>query len=207
MSPSNLDPAISEMDRQTASQQAGMDTFGFDLGELALRELDGLVLMRAQRHDRFTATSFSKDLPAATGDVRGVEPAVLCLAPGEWLGIASADSAEALRQLLEAGIEGYGTLRDVSDGHAILRLSGAAAPWLLAKLSGLDYLGGTRMGNHCARTRMIDIAALVFFHASADEGDVFDLIIDRSYLAYLWAQLQTAAPHAIELSTTLGNPA
>ena len=106
---------------------------------------------------------------------------------------------------MTAGMAGAGLVRDISDGSLLLRLSGPAAPWLLAKLGSLDFLHGARQGAHCARTRLVDLAAIVYFHPAGDASDVFDLIVDRSYAACLWALLQAAAPHAIELTTSPGN--
>ena len=70
-----------------------------------------------------------------------------------------------------------GTGVGLSDGLAVFRLSGGGAPWLLGKLSGLDYQAGIKTGRHCARTRMGHISVLVHYRQVDDGTFGFDLVL------------------------------
>ena len=78
-------------------------------------------------------------------------------------------------------------------------LTGAASPWLLVKLCGLDALAGVSTGQHGARTRMGDVAIVLHFCPEPDGAPRFDLVYDRSIAKYLWDLLNDAAPHAEDL--------
>ena len=88
---------------------------------------------------------------------------------------------------------------DLSDGLGVFRLCGAASPWLLGKLCGLDTLAGVSTGQHGARTRVGDVAVVLHYCPAADGSPNFDLVFDRSVAKYLWNLLADAAPHAGEL--------
>jgi sarcosine oxidase gamma subunit len=118
---------------------------------------------------------------------------------------------ESLLDRLRPAIDPAQTsLLNNSDGLATFRLSGQGAPWLLSKLSGLDYLAGSSGDaaerQHCARIRMAHAAVVVHYH-QPDGGDspfVFDLLFDRSLAKYLWDLLSASAAHADDLVTTFG---
>jgi heterotetrameric sarcosine oxidase gamma subunit len=93
---------------------------------------------------------------------------------------------------------------DQSDALAGIRVSGPAAPWLLGKLSCLDFARGASAGPHCARTRMGEAAVVVHYHAGSGDGWVFDLYVDRSVAHCLWDLLCACAPHAAELHMEFG---
>jgi len=145
-------------------------------------------------------------LPARANGASGHDPAWLCLRPGEWLALSdSASSAGTLTPWAEfAESTGAATL-DHTDGHALFRLSGPAAPWLLSKVSSLDFLGHAAMGPHCAQTRLGLIRVIVYARPTEPSGTPeFDLLVDRSLAAYAWGLLADAAPHAAELYRSFG---
>ncbi|MDX1380826.1 MAG: sarcosine oxidase subunit gamma family protein [Xanthomonadales bacterium] len=141
------------------------------------------------------------DWPGRTGRCRDGDPAVLQLGPREWLLLAEDRAADAALEALGAVVDRSSTaVHDVSDGLAVFRLQGAAAPWLLAKVCSLDVhaeLGGS---SWCARTRVGQIAVVVHYRGSASGG--FDAVVDRSLARYLWELLIDSAPHAAELAGT-----
>jgi sarcosine oxidase gamma subunit len=92
----------------------------------------------------------------------------------------------------------------MSDGFAVFRLQGNGSPWLLCKLSGLDFLAGRAAGQHCARTKLGQVAVVIHYHQAENKAFVFDLLVDRSYARYLWELLAASAPHADELALTFG---
>ena len=95
-------------------------------------------------------------------------------------------------------------LHDLSDGLGAFRLAGPASPWLLGKLSGLDFLAGISSGQHGARTRIGEVAVVLHFRPEPDGTPRFDLVFDRSVARYLWDLLNDAAPHAGELYAAHG---
>jgi heterotetrameric sarcosine oxidase gamma subunit len=195
--------------RPTALQQAGIDERDLHLGEVRLREMPVTALARL----RFFAAPSAADCPLAhlplqVGQCGGADPVFLCLGPSEWLAISQHGTPETLMEALRPATDGGQAVAcDLSDGLSLFRLSGSAAPWLLAKLSCLDFVHGRHGGEHCARTRMIDIAVTVHYYHAVDDGWGFDLIADRSIASYLWGLLRASASHANQLEEAYGAPA
>ena len=190
--------------KETASalQQAEVESTTFKCRTLALEEVTGMSIARLRSLD------IPAQLPQYTGQCAGDDPAVLCLRPGEWLSVSDSLSPGELiaRMTAEAGDQ-CTTIHDCSHGLAVFRLTGTGAPWLLGKLSGLDYLAGIKTGTHCARTRMGHISVLVHFH-QLDKGTFgFDLVLDRSYARYYWELLTQSAGHADDLALVYGDAA
>ncbi len=186
----------------SALQQAGVETTAFECQTLALEEVTGISITRLRSH------GMPPQLPAETGHCAGDEPIVLCLRPGEWLTLSESLPPGDLvaRMTTEAGDE-CTTIHDCSHGLAVFRLRGKGSPWLLGKLSGLDYLAGIKTGTHCARTRMGHISVLVHYR-EFDEGTFgFDLVLDRSYARYFWELLTESAAHADDLAIAYGDAA
>ena len=190
----------------SALQQAGVEQRYLAIGNVRLREVTDLALTRLRTGGALpTDSSASAQMPARTGQCRGSDPVFLCLGPGEWLVISSTAAPPELPRTLQSSVgDGFAAAYDLTSGLVVLRLSGDAAPWLLSKLSSLDFVGGTAAGQHCARTRMADAAVTIHHHQPANGEWVFDLIADRSLAGYLWELLRDCAPHANELSKTFG---
>lgn len=172
---------------------------------LYLAERPGAALLRVHSlHDVPGAATEFAGWPQRTGECLQGDPAVLCLRPREWLLLGEAPDADTLFERIAGAAEAATTaVYDQSDGLAVLRLGGPAAPWLLAKLGSLDFVGGAAGPAHCARTRMGHIAVVVYFRGRAD-GE-FDLVVDRSLARYLWELLTDSAPHAGELARNGGD--
>jgi len=201
MNPSPITP-----DRPSPLQQAGVEPRDLLVGAVRLREVTNLALARLRvRPPARDAGALPGDLPDRTGQCSGNDPTFLCLGPGEWLAIsASSGPAQLIDALQSVPGKGLAAAYDLTPGVVVLRLTGAAAPWLLAKLSCLDFIAGTAAGQHCARTRMGDAAVTVHYHQLADDEWAFDVLADRSIAGYLWALLRACAPHANELTQTFG---
>lgn len=197
------------MDHPTPLQQAGIEIRDKRVGNVRLRELEGLALARLRLHLASPADGMPvADLPKHVGHCAGTDPVYLCLAPREWLVISRTLSPSDMRLALQkAADKSAGAAFDLSDAKAVFRLSGAAAPWLLSKLSSLDFLVGSRKGRHCANSRMVDAAVTFYYHRDENGDWVFDLIGDRSIAAYLWGLLEASAPHANDLFRQAGGTA
>jgi heterotetrameric sarcosine oxidase gamma subunit len=177
---------------------------------LDLREIENPALVRLRSlEDPEVAPLAALGLPRLTGRCSGDDPAALCLAPGEWLlvGAQTESAPETLADRLQRQLaSGLTAVYDQADGLAGIRVSGAAAPCLLAKLSGLDFAAAG--AEWCARTRMGDAAVTI--HCRPGGGSPrqfeprFDLYFDRSIAHALWALLEASAPHATELNKEFG---
>lgn len=183
-----------------------MDGRELVIGSVRLREMRGLSLLRLRVGDETLAAGPPMpELPGRTGQCSGKDPVYLCLGPREWLAISASSTPRQLVHDLQSAIDKvFAAAYDLTPGLVVLRLSGYGAPWLLSKLSCLDFIGGTAAGEHCARTRMVDAAVTVHYHQPADGEWCFDVIADRSLASYLWGLLRSCAPHANELTNTFG---
>lgn len=193
----------------SALRQSGIKTTEFAGDSLRLSELTGLAMARLHGQPKLAGKlPYRFDLPEKTGQARGTDPSILCLRPGEWLFINDTVEAGNLVQDIadEFGDEGA-AVYDNSEGLAVIRLSGAGGPWLLSKLSGLDFLAGRSAGQHCARTKLGHMAVVIHYHCAGDGPFVFDLVCDRSLARYLWELLLASAPHADDLARAYGNAA
>jgi heterotetrameric sarcosine oxidase gamma subunit len=169
---------------------------------LHLAERSGATLLRVHslRDPPGEEAAFT-GWPVRTGNCLDGDPAVLCLRPREWLLLGEGTDPDGLLdRVLSAADPSTTAVYAQPDGLGVFRLSGTAAPWLLAKLSGLDFLAGIAGGPHCARTRMGHVAVVV--HYRGEHDGAFDLVVDRSLARYLWELLIDSAPHAEELTRT-----
>jgi heterotetrameric sarcosine oxidase gamma subunit len=193
----------------SALEQAGVESRAFRKASMSLEEIRNVSFVRVHSllEQPFQASA-PFDLPAGTGTCSGEDPAVLCLRPAEWLLVSETIPAKALLESLESLIDSEQTAAlDASDGLAAFRLSGPGAPWLLGKLSCLDFLAGRHHGPHCARTKMGHAAVVVHYHQARAGQYVFDLVFDRSIAKYLWLLLLESADHAEELTINYGDAA
>ena len=183
-------------------QQAAVADREFNSSTLQLEEVTALSIARLH------SLRPQPELPPETGECSSNDPAMLCLRPGEWLSISEKlQPPELATALKEMAVAGYAAVDDNTHGLAVFRLQGKGAPWLLNKLSGLDYLAGRSTGAHCAQTRMGHITVLVYYHFIDQGADVFDLIFDRSYARYFWELLTASSAHADDLALAHGDAA
>jgi heterotetrameric sarcosine oxidase gamma subunit len=192
--------------RPSPLRQAGVEERDLRLGSVRLTEIDDMALACLRLiGNPPEGTSSGLGLPDRTGRCAGTDPAILCLAPGEWLFVSRLMAPDRLLEQLKTLSEGsLASICDLSDGRAVFRLSGEAAPWLLSKLSGLDFPGAPRAKPHCAQTRLGDAAVTIHYQPFDHERCVFDVIAPRSIAAYLWSLLRNAAPHANQLTRDFG---
>lgn len=198
----------------TALQQAGLVASSYNSGSIIMQELMGATLLRIHSLQPFA--TFKEDmaacdipLPADVNQSLGQDPAVICLAPGEWLLFSEYLSAGRLFAQMQPAVDPRHTAAlEVSAGLAVFRLAGSASPWLLNKLCGLDFQGNNAAATHAARTRLQQVAVTLHYHRPGGLGNecVFDLICDRSLARYLWQLLLASIPHAEELEQKYGTP-
>lgn len=208
-----MNPSHDVHQRPSALRQAGIHECAFDAAGLHMGEIENPVLVRLRSLEIFEDSRLAAfGLPGQVGQVSqpdGENLTALCLAPGEWLLVDRASAAsnrppDLVARLQRELASDLTAAFDQADGLAGLRVSGAAAPWLLGKLSCLDFTRGMAAGPHCARTRMGDAIVSVHYHALPDAAWAFDLYVDRSVAQGLWALLMASAPHAAELHENFG---
>lgn len=193
----------------SALEQAGVTTTSWCADTISLSEVSGLNLfsLRALPHAQAHVLA-GIELPQRVGQCSTEGPSVLCLGPKEWLVISeSAESVPPSFQPDAVPQDEAFFCSDISSGQTVFRLSGSSAPWLLSKLSGLDFLSGIHAGEHCARTRIGQVTMILYFHSVQDESAVFDLIFDRSLARYVLDLISASAPHAEELAIDHGEAA
>lgn len=193
-----------------ALDQAGRSQAGFRTGALSFQEIPNMACIRVRALPRASRDDTGGlSLPAETGRCTGADPAAMCLGPREWLIVSEQQEAAELLERVDSGIAGAGLHAwDDSDALGCFRIEGPAAPWLLRKLCGLDIPVHALPGEHCARTRLAHVSALIHHHVNARAG-VFDLYVDRSVAPWVWDLLADSAPHACQLQAQFGvtNPA
>ncbi len=146
----------------------------------------------------------TKRFLAAVGQALGFEPpvaantavgkggrAALWLGPDEWLIVtppgSEGETADALRTALKAQ---HCAVTEISDGRAVIGLSGARAREVLMKGCPLDLHARAFQAGHCAQSTLAK--ALVILHQTSDAPD-YDIYVERSFADYLWAWLEDAA--------------
>ena len=193
----------------TKLQQVGINEGVFCSDTLKLREIAATILRLHSLEDtsqlNIALNETQVRLPLETGHCSGHDPAALCLRPNDFLLFSEQlDPGQFLEQLRLFINPENTALFDNSDGLATFRLSGPGAPWLLNKLSGLDFQSAPKEGQHCTRTRMAHAAVVVHYHQTGNDGStfVFDLLFDRSLAKYMWELLTASANHADDLTNS-----
>lgn len=202
-----MDPLRTRQDGGAAElRRAGIGQTQHSTPTLQLDALGGRALARLRAYEaRPDSGPEPLELPHRTGAVAGRDPLVLCLAPGEWLLVSTtAEPGELLQRARTAAAPGSAVACDLSSGVAGFRVSGPASPWLLAKLSGVDFHALCAGPRYCLRTRAGDAVLTVCIRGDGPAQPSVDLYVDRSLAAYLWALLLDAAPHADELCREFG---
>jgi len=190
----------------TVLEQAGLNhsvhkTAGIELGLLTSVTL--LRLHSLQNREELNARLAANgiELPERPNQAGGQDPAVLCLAPGDWLIFSEYLNAGLLLQKFQsATVPSQTALLELSAAFGVFRLKGEIAPWLLSKSCGLDFRRLMRQGQFCTRTRLDQAPAILHHHqpGSGSTPFVFDVLTERSLAPYVWQLLLKNLPHATE---------
>lgn len=120
--------------------------------------------------------------------VSGEKGQVLWMSPDELLVVLPYADAPGVAAALEAALAGqFATVAVVSDARALIRVSGAQARDVLAKLMPIDFadfaVGALR------RSRLAQVAAAVW----RDSADEWSVVCFRSVAGYAFEALATVA--------------
>ncbi|PWE27194.1 sarcosine oxidase subunit gamma [Pararhodobacter marinus] len=120
--------------------------------------------------------------------VSGEAGEVLWMSPDELLVVLPYDKAPEAAAALEAALgDAFATVAVVSDGRALIHLSGAQTRDVLAKLMPVDFAGFET--GELRRSRVAQVAAAVWRRSDND----WSLICFRSVADYVFASLATVA--------------
>ena len=130
------------------------------------------------------------DLPMGSNRVSKSGFAVIGTAPGQWLVVAESKEARALPAMLAMALKGLATVVDLSDGKAVLRISGPRARDTLAKGCSLD-LHRSAFNPRSAGTTPVALIDCVIWQV--DETPSYDLAVPVSFAESFWSWLTASA--------------
>ncbi len=163
---------------------------------LCERRFPGKVNLRGKPTKRFREAARSvlgfepPTTPNTAAGARG--RAALWLGPDEWLVVTPpGDEARTDAGLRKALAEfRHAAVTDVSDGRAVIGLSGPNARDVLMKGCPLDVHPRAFKAGDCAQSTYAK--ALIIVHQTSD-APAYDIYVERSFATYLWTWLEDAA--------------
>jgi heterotetrameric sarcosine oxidase gamma subunit len=198
--------------RDHALQQAGLHNVLHQAGDFELSLRSGVSLLRVHslqpRAELDAALAHTGIcLPERVNQASGQDPSALCLAPSDWLLFSETRTLEQLQAPLQAALDpGLTAVLDQSAALAVFRLAGSTAAWLLSKCAGLDWRRMMANGQHCCRTKLDRLPAILHYHqpGNGSGAPVFDVMLERSLARHGWQMLLDRLPHARELEQQHG---
>jgi sarcosine oxidase subunit gamma len=149
---------------------------------MTLAERTGVAKLRVQRMPGAQPGGASP-LPGTPNTAQGEGPWALWLGPAEWLVYSLAGGVEELQRLVEPEVRaGSLVLADVSQGLALIELSGPETLEVLATQCGLDLEGAAVPPGGCAQSHFHQVPILLHRPGSSEPWRVF---VDRSLRQYL----------------------
>jgi sarcosine oxidase subunit gamma len=130
------------------------------------------------------------DLPMGSKRVSKSGFALIGTAPGQWLAIAESKEARALPAMLGVALKGLATVVDLSDGKAVLRISGPRARDTLAKGCSLDLNALVFKPGSAGTTPVALIDCVIW---QVDETPTYDLAVPTSFAESFWSWLTSCA--------------
>jgi sarcosine oxidase subunit gamma len=130
------------------------------------------------------------DLPMGSKRVSKNGFALIGTVPGQWLAVAESREARSLPAMLAVALKGDATVVDLSDGKAVLRISGPRARATLAKGCSLDLHPRVFKPGNAATTPVALIDCVIW---QIDETPTYDLAVPTSYAESFWSWLTASA--------------
>jgi sarcosine oxidase subunit gamma len=155
----------------------------------------GLIAVRGSGDDaEFMAAAesvFGHPLPLLPNTVRGSgSRRALWLGPDEWLArVPLSEVDDTVRRLTDALAVRHAAVVDVSDSRAVIRVAGPAAASCLAKGTTLDLHPRVFGPGRAAQSTLGRVSILI---EQIDAAPTFEIVVGRSFAAYLWAWLVDA---------------
>jgi sarcosine oxidase subunit gamma len=130
------------------------------------------------------------DLPMEPKRVSKNGFALIGTALGQWLAVAESKEARALPAMLAVALKGLATVVDLSDGKALLRISGPRARDTLAKGCSLDLNPLVFKPGSAGTTPVALIDCVIW---QVDETPTYDLAIPTSFAESFCSWLTASA--------------
>ena len=171
-----------------------------EAGTVKVEELpfQGVVRIQARRQsERFLELCREQvgiNLPTDPNTCTGTSPHCLWVAVNEWLLVTPADEEEQVAHNLTVKLTEQlpGELFAVtviSDARSVFQISGSAARDLLAKGCSLDLHPEKFTAGRCAGTLLEQVTITLY---RIDSSDSYQLMVDRSFAAFVWDWLTQA---------------
>ena len=158
------------------------------------------LLVRGDEQGRFRAR-----FGVGFGAARLLDPDLLAVGwgPGEWTLLGPPGAEERLASVAaldrDDGNGEFSSAVEVTHGHALLRLAGAAAAALLAKICAIDFSDGVTPDGAAFRSSVAKLVTEVVRH-DRDGEPAYWLQCDRAFGQYLFdAVLDAGAEFGIEV--------
>lgn len=152
------------------------------LDGMKLTERAGVPKLRVQRMPG-ASPALAAALPATPNTAQGDGPWALWLGPAEWLIYALEGGIEPLQRMVEPEVRaGAAVVAEVSEGLALIELSGAETLEVLATGCGLDLAGGAVPPGGCAQSHFHQVPLLLHRPAGSESWRLF---VDRGLSRHL----------------------
>jgi len=129
-------------------------------------------------------------LPAGPKRVSEKGLSLIGTAPGQWLAIADGDATRKTLDKLAEALSGLATIADISDGKAVLRVSGPRIRDALAKGCALDLDRRAFKPGDAATTPVALIDCQIW---QIDETPSYELAVPSSFAGSFWHWLTASA--------------
>lgn len=169
--------------------QSGLKIGQFDTTEKLLIRGDA-----SQGFQKAAGDVLGRTLPTEANTSTGGEITCLYMSPTEWLILSN--QKKPLFKKLNTALKGEAAnVIDVSSAWAVVELSGEHAEGFLSSGCSLDLHGSQFPEGRCAPTKISNIDVVIRRPAAAS---AFQILVDRSLAADLWAWLHSASEQISE---------
>ncbi|GIT53344.1 MAG: sarcosine oxidase subunit gamma [Pseudomonadota bacterium] len=157
-----------------------------------------LVNLRGDPDDRIycdrVRDQLHVSLPVSPNTVSRQGETTLCWLGPDWWLVIKPMSGGSIEDGLRRALTGlHASVCDLTGGHEVLRIGGRAARDVLASACTLD-LHPTRFPDGCCvQTQLAHTGVVIIPTIQDPEGQVFDIVVRRSFAEYLLSWLTDAA--------------
>jgi sarcosine oxidase subunit gamma len=160
-----------------------------DVGHINLRGDAGDAAFRAAAEE-----ALGQSLPVRPNVLTNGDHCICWLGPDEWLVMTAAAGVSSLMERLRTALAGqHVAINDISGGQVAIRLSGAGVRSVLSKGCTLDFHRDEFPPGSCAQSGLAKASVLF---ACISESNSIDLIVRRSFLAYVLKWFEVAGSNA-----------
>jgi len=157
--------------------------------DLSIVNLRGNAEETAFREGAASAMGVALPLKPCTISENGLVR-VVWVGPDDWFIVGPSGQPEAIALRLREALSGlHYAVTDVSSGYTVLHLSGRPVRDVLAQGCPLDLHPRAFERGACAGSHFFKASILLW---QTDEAPVYELLVVRSYMDYVWLMLERA---------------